>query len=880
MDEEFAFHVDMRVRELIARGMAPDEARAEALRGFGDVGRVKVRLRRLGRRRDEATRRRQWWEDARQDLVFALRQLRRAPLFALMAILALALGIGANTAVFSVVDAVLLKPLPFANPGRLVFVGMESPQGRFVGMFPAGFEFLRGDAATLLDVAAFQVGMSTTYTGGDVPVPVRSRQVSASFFRLFGLHTILGRSFTPQEDAPHAGRFVVLTKGMWQERFHADPSIVGKSISLGGDPYTVVGVLDRFSFDDLGGTPDVFVPLQRDPNTRDQGYRILVGARMKPGVTLTQASAAVARSTRAFTTRFPNALPAEGRFAVMPMMDDLAPHARKELYVLLGAVAFVLLVACANVANLLLARARSRTREIAIRAALGGSPGRIVRQILTESVLLALAGGALGFLFGVVGIRSLLAVSPAGLPRLGARGAHVTMDWRVLAFTVGVSLLTAILLGLAPSRRAARTDVVAALNDGSAGAGSGMRHHRTRSALVIAESALALVLLVGSALMIRTVIALSDVDPGFDAHHVLVLRTYLTGQRFANTAAVAQTVREGVRQLERVRGVEKASAACFAPLEGLYSLGFTIVGRPATEGRDRPWALWQNVSPGYFDVFDIKLLRGRTFNESDDAHGTSVVIINDALARKYWPNGGALGAEITIGHGVSKSWDTEPERRVVGVVSDARNLGINRDPLPQLYEPQAQTPDAVSRQVSRQYPLAWVVRTRTPQPGLRKSILTALRQATGVPVSSISAMDQVLHLSTSRWRFGMWLMTIFGAGALLLAATGVYALMAYTVVQRAPEIAIRLALGAERANVRNMVVWQGMRLVLGGVAVGILAALGLSRLIAVFLYGVQAWDPLVFVSVPLVLGAVALLAVWWPARRASRVDPLVAIRSE
>jgi putative ABC transport system permease protein len=336
VDEEFAFHVDMRVRELIARGMAPDEARAEALRGFGDVGRVKVRLRRLGRRRDEATRRRQWWEDARQDLVFALRQLRRAPLFALMAILALALGIGANTAVFSVVDAVLLKPLPFANPGRLVFVGMESPQGRFVGMFPAGFEFLRGDAATLLDVAAFQVGMSTTYTGGDVPVPVRSRQVSASFFRLFGLHTILGRSFTPQEDAPHAGRFVVLTKGMWQERFHADPSIVGKSISLGGDPYTVVGVLDRFSFDDLGGTPDVFVPLQRDPNTRDQGYRILVGARMKPGVTLTQASAAVARSTRAFTTRFPNALPAEGRFAVMPMMDDLAPHARKELYVLLG----------------------------------------------------------------------------------------------------------------------------------------------------------------------------------------------------------------------------------------------------------------------------------------------------------------------------------------------------------------------------------------------------------------------------------------------------------------------------------------------------------------------------------------------------------------
>jgi predicted permease len=454
------------------------------------------------------------------------------------------------------------------------------------------------------------------------------------------------------------------------------------------------------------------------------------------------------------------------------------------------------------------------------------------------------------------------------------------MDGRLLAFTLGVSLLTAVLFGLFPALSASRTGLTATFNEGSVRAGSGMRHNRARAAFVVTEVALAVVLLVGSGLLIRTVVALGDVDPGFDAHNVLVLRTFLTGQRFSTTAATVQAIRGAVRRAEAVPGVEKASAACCVPLQGSYWLPFTIAGRPTTDVRDEPSGPWETVSPGYFDVFKIELLRGRTFNEHDDAHGPPVVIINEALARRYWPEGGALGARITIGHGVMKEFEDEPARRIVGIVADTRDRGLNQEPLPRLYEPLAQTPDAENVLFSNQSPVAWVVRTRTSAVDLREPIQAAIRQATGLPVSDISSMDQVVQSSTSRQRFNMWVMTVFGACALLLAAIGIYGVMAYTVEQRTSEIGIRRALGAGQANVKNMVVWQGMRLVLVGVLVGIAAALALSRLIAAFLYGVQSWDPLVFVSVPLVLAAVALVALWWPARRASRVDPSLAMRSE
>ncbi len=814
-----------------------------------------------------------------QDLRHAGRLFRKSPGFTFAAVAALALGIGANTAIFSVVDAVLLKPLPYPAPEQMVLFGVKAPQGQNVAGSPAKFEFWRKQTAVAHDVAAFNTGF-LNYTGGQVPVQWKSAQVSFAFFPLFGARTLIGQPFSEQQDLPNAGHFVVISKGLWQRQFNSDRQIVGKAISLGGDPYTVTGVLDDFDFSDFGDTPDVIVPFQFDPTTTDQGHYFTVGGRLNPGVTLAQANAELGHATAEYTAAFPNAIGPNGAFYAVSMGEALVANARKSLYVLLGAVGFVLLIACANVANLLLAQAAGRKREIAIRAALGGSRSRIVRQLLTESVLLSLTGGVLGLALGMVGMRALLSVNTAGLPRIGPNGAGVHMDWRVLVFTLVVALGTGIVFGLVPALAGSRTNLAETFKEGGSRTGSGFRHNKARSVFIVTEIALALVLLVGSALLIRTDLALAGVDPGFDAHNVLTMRMSLTGQRWATTSSVALAIRDGVQRIEAIPGVEVASATCCVPLQGGYGLPFTIQGRPLTNGPYTGGASWVTVSPGYFEVFKIPVKKGRTFTDRDDAQGTPVVIINEAMAKQFWPKGDALGAQITIGKGVMKQFATEPLRQVVGIVGDSRDNGLNSNPGPRMFEPQAQSPDAVNALNSGLSPLAWVVRTRTAPMPLSGKIQDALRAAAGLPVSGIESMDDVVRGSTSRQRFNMWLMTVFGASALLLAAIGIYGLMAYTVEQRTQEIGIRLALGAEGSRVKNMVVAQGMRLALVGVVVGLGASFALTRLIASFLFGVQPRDPVVFVSVPLVLALVALAAVWWPARRASRVDPLSALRYE
>jgi predicted permease len=805
---------------------------------------------------------------------------RKSPGFTFAAVAALALGIGANTAIFSVADAVLLKPLPYPSPDRMVLFGVKSQQGKNVAGSPAKFEHWRRQTSVVQDVAAFNTG-SVNYTGGEFPEQLRSAQVSANFFRLFGARTVLGRTFTEQEDLPNAGHFVVISKSLWEQRFNGDTKIIGTSISLGGDPYTVVGVLGDFSFTDFGPTPEVLVPFQFDPNTTDQGHYFTVGGRLKPGITLAQANAELQHSTEEYRTLFPNTIGKNNVFYAVSMGEALVANARTSLYVLLGAVGFVLLIACANVANLLLAQAAGRKREIAIRTALGGSRGRIITQLLTESVMLSLAGGVLGLALGAVGIRALLSVNTAGLPRIGQNGSLVGLDWRVLAFTLVVSLGTGILFGLIPALSSARADLAAMFKEGSTRSGSGFRQHKARSVLIVTEIALALVLLVGSALLIRTAVALGGVDPGFDVHNVLTMRMSLTGQRFATSAAVERAVRDGVLRVKGIPGVELASATCCVPLQGGFGLPFTIAGKPPANGQPyNGGGAWKTVSPGYFEVFKIPVKRGRTFTERDDASATPVVIINQAMAKQFWPDGDALGARITIGRGVMKELAREPERQIIGVVGDTRDGGLNNDPAPQMFVPQAQVPDALTALNARLTPIAWVVRTRTAPLPMAKAIEEQLRQATGLPVSNVELMENVVQASTSRQRFNMWLMTVFGASALVLAAIGIYGLMAYSVEQRTQEIGIRLALGAEGSRVQNMVVLQGMRLALVGVVIGVAASFGLSRLISSFLFGVAPWDPLVFVSVPLLLSLVALVAVWWPARRASRVDPLSALRAE
>ena len=544
----------------------------------------------------------------------------------------------------------------------------------------------------------------------------------------------------------------------------------------------------------------------------------------------------------------------------------------------LVAVGLVLLIACANVANLLLVRATARRRELAIRAAIGAGRGRIVRQLLTESVVLSLAGGAIGLAVGMVGIRALLSVNTADLPRIGENGALVVLDWRVIAFTAIASVGTGILFGLLPALQSSRADLNSALRDTAPRSGAVLRHNKARSLLVVAEVALALVLLVGSALLIRTLVALRSVDPGFDVSNVLTMRMSLAGPRFLTSAGVAQLMRDGVDRLDTLPGVERATASCCVPLEGGYGLPFIIVGRPLEQGPFHGGGGWVTTAPGYFDVFRIPVKRGRPIGDGDRADAPPVVVINEAMARQFWPDGDPLGARLVIGRGVMAEFASEPERQIVGVVGDVRDGGLNNDPGPQMYIPQAQVPDAVNALNVRITPVAWIVRTRIAPAAISGVIQEQLRQASGLPVSDVRAMTDVLARSISRQRFNVLLMTIFGGTALLLAGIGIYGLMAYSVQQRTREIGIRMALGAEQGHVRTMIVVQGMRLAAVGVIVGLAVAFGVTRLIASLLFGVKARDPLVFVAVPLILTLVSLAAVWVPARRASGVDPLVALR--
>ena len=822
-------------------------------------------------------------EALRNDITHALRMFAQSPAFTLAAVAALTLGIGANTAIFSVVNAVLLKPIAIPDADRVVVFVNVSPRGAGPAASPAKFQHYLQQGDVVEDVAAFNTGVMN-YTGGTFAEQFPSGRVSSNFFKLIEAPVTLGRTFTPDEDRPSGPRVAIISRHLWESRLNADPNIIGKSISLGGEPYTIVGVLGTIDLREFGPTPDVWTLFQFDPNTTDQGHYFQVLGRLKPGVTLQQADAKLHASAAAYRARFPTALGPQASFGVRPLRDVIVgPGVRSSLMILVYAVSFVLLIACANVANLLLVRATGRQREIAIRAAIGGSRWRIVRQLLTESVLLSLTGGAIGLFVGWAGIRALLSVNTAGLPRVGDNGTLVGLDWHVVLFTVLVSIATGVIFGLIPALQTSRVDLTTTLKEASGRAGSGFRQNKMRSVLVVVEVALASVLLIGSALLIRTSVALGHVDPGFDTHNVLTMRMSLKGKQFEKATAVDQLVRNGVQQLRSIPGVSLASATCCVPLQGGYGLPFRIVGRPLDANSQGPFhggGGWTTVSPGYFEVFQIPVKRGRTFDDRDTGTSTPVVIINEAMAKQYWPKSDPLNDRLVIGKGVMREFASEPERQIIGIVGDIRSNGLDSDPTPQMFIPQSQVPDAANALNVGLTPMAWIVRTQVPPQSLSSRIQEELRKTTGLPVSDVQSMDDIVSLSVSRQRFNMWVMSVFGACALLLAAIGIYGLMAYSVQQRTQEIGIRLALGAQATQVKNMVVRQGMTLALVGVVIGVAGAFWLARLIKAFLFGVTTGDPMVFSGVPLVLVLVAMIAVWLPARRASRVDPVIALRYE
>ena len=813
-----------------------------------------------------------------KDLKHSFRMFAQTPAFTLAAVAALTLGIGVNTAIFSVVNAVMLTPLKLPDPDRVVMLMNVSPQGSGPAGSPAKFMHWRGQTDVLQDVSAY-TGGAMNYTGGEFPEQLQSGRVSADFFKLLGARFAVGRTFSADEDLPNAPKVVVLSKPLWQSRFGSDPQVTSKTMPLNGEPYTIVGVLDDFEFAEFDVVPQVWTLWQFDPNTRETGHYFRVAGRLKPGVSLDQANARLAASAAAFRAKFPT-FGQNASFGVERLSDVLVRGVRTSFLVMAGAVSLVLLIACANVANLLLARATARRREIAIRAAVGGSRGRIIKQLLTESILLSLAGGAFGLVFGWLGIRALLSVNTAGLPRVGEDGSLVGLDWRVLGFTLGLSLLTGIVFGLIPALQSSKADLTTTLKESSGRSGSGFRQNKMRSILVIVEVALALVLLIGSALLIRTAIALAHVDPGFDVRNVITMRTSMTGAQYARAEDVETVVRNGVERVRALPGVVHASATCCVPLQNGYGLPFNIVGRPPGDEPFHGGGGWYTVSSSYFEVFNIPIKRGRTFRDTDDGRGMPVVIINEAMARQYWPQGDPLNDRLVIGRGAMKEFATEQERQIIGVVGDTRDGGLNNDPQPLMYIPQAQVPDAANALNVGLRPMAWVVRTAGQPQAMAQAIRDQIRQSTGLPVTDVETMENIAWSSTSQERLNMWLMSVFGACAVLLAAIGIYGLMAYSVAQRTQEIGIRLALGAQASQVKFMVIRQGMLLAIVGVVIGVAASLGLARFMSTLLFGVAPTDPMVFIGVPALLTAVALAAVWLPARRASGVDPITALRYE
>ena len=809
------------------------------------------------------------------DIKHALHMFIKNPGFTIAVVAALALGIGADTAIFSVVNTVLLKPLTYPEPDRIVQLLCTGPGGEGACGSATKLHVWQNQTAVFQDVAGYDGGGGMNLTGG-IPEQVHGEHVTEQYFRVFGAPFAVGRGFTPEEDRPHGGSVVVLSYGLWKRKYGGDPAMVGKSISIANLPYTVVGVVGP-DFD-TDPPADLWIPYQFDPNTSDQAHYFVAAGRLKPGITIPQVQAQLKIAALEFNRKYPG-INQRGGFDAQLLKDSVVSDVRSSLLVLIGAVSFVLLIACANVANLLMVRAAGRSREFAIRVALGAGRARIIRQLLTESVLLALTGGILGLVLGLTGVRALLAASPGDIPRIGEHGASVGLDWRVALFTMGISIGTGILFGLIPALSASKPDLNSGMKESSKGSGASFRQSKARSLLVISEVSLALVLLVGASLLIRTFIALRAVDPGFNSHNVLTMEMALNGPRFEKTAGVAQVIRVGRERLNTLPGVVSASATNSMPLVGGFGLPFTIVGRPNNGQPDG--AGWMAVSPGYYGAFKIPILRGRDFTDNDTAGAQGVAIINQAFAKQFWKNGeNPVGQQIVIGHGVGPEFE-EPARLIVGVVGDVRDGGLNRNPDPKMVVPLAQMTDGLTELNSKVAPISWVIRTQGEPHQLASAATEELRKASGgLPVARIRSMEEVVVRSTARQDFNMLLLTIFGGSALILAAIGIYGLMAYSVQQRTQEIGIRMAMGADRARITKMVVWQGMRLTLVGVVIGIGAAFGLTRLVASLLYGVKQWDPLVFVSVPLVLSAVALFAVWLPALRASKLNPMEALRTE
>jgi len=806
-----------------------------------------------------------------QDIRYGFRMLWKSPGFTLVTVLALALGIGANTAIFSVVNTVLLRPLPYPNGERIVYIGEWSQQVPEMSVSYPNFQDWRAQQTTMEQIAAFR-SANYVLTGVGEPERLDGRQVSAGFFNVLGVTPTLGRNFSPDEDRPGANPVALISHGFWQRRLGGDPSVINKPLQLNNESFTVIGVLPQ-TFE-WQSPVDVFVPvgLRSDqPNMTERGNHpgMYVLGLLKPNVTVEQARTEIKAIAERLAQQYPDTN--GGQSAVLDSLQARAVEdIRPALLILLGAVGFVLLIACANVANLLLARAASRSKEIAIRTALGAGRGRIIRQLLTESLLLSVLGGALGLLFAMWGIDALLAALPEDLPRLLVSG--IGLDMPVLLFTLAVSILTGLLFGLAPALQASKSNLNETLKDGGrTSAGAGRQH--VRNLLVVSEVALSLLLLVSAGLLIKSFSRLQETDLGFDPTNVLTLRVPLPEARYKESGQVANFWDELLRRVRALSGVESAGLTRGLPMNGGIESGVMVEGQETTNPKDAVVAVNLFAEPGYFKTMNVQLLKGRFLSEQDTIDAPLAAIVDELFVARFFPNTDPIGKRLRIGG------DRAPLRNIVGVFKHMKHYGPDEEGRAEIYTPYKQIPAENFAAANRSLWLA--VKTKGDPTSLAPAIRNEVSQIDkDQPISNVGTMEQIVAATVAPQKFATWLLAVFAASAMLLAAIGIYGVMAYSVTQRTHEIGIRMALGAGRRDVLRMVVSQGMKLALVGVALGLVGAFALTRLLSSLLFGVSATDPLTYGVVSLLLASVALLACLIPARKATRVDPMIALRYE
>lgn len=868
VDSELDFHIEMRTRELIARGMEPARARADAVARFGDLDRVHHTLERIGRRRDRRERRTEWLAELRHDALYAMRQLRRSPAFALVTILTLGVGIGATTSIFSAVYAVVLRSLPYRGPQGIVVVNPYL-EGNDESANAPTFYALREQTRTLEHVSAQEYTNFTLVEPGRLPAQLGGARVTAAFFTLLGVKPVVGRTFLLEEETPGRDQVAVLSHEVWTERFNADPAVVGQTIEVNARPTTIIGVMPP-AFNLAANGAEMWTPLALSPDERTDRQKgfLTMTARLRPGVSLEQATADAATINKSLEDRSPT--PNRSRTIRLVSLDEsITGSFQERLFVLLGAVGLVLLIACGNVANLLLARGASRSREIALRAAIGAGRGRIVRQLLTESVIIGLLGGLAGIVLAVWGIKLIIAMSPDGVPRL----AEARLDPPTVSFALALSFVSALLFGVVPALRLAGTDLHTTLKEGSRGA-TGATRDRLRRALVVAEVALTLVLLVGAGLLIRSGIRLQRVDPGFDASNLFTGALTLPRTNYQDPEAVVRTYERIEEAVRAVPGVESAALVFAVPMVGMNAnAGINPEGRPQDASGQMGVGLHLST-PGVFSTMRIPIRAGRDFTDDDRTGRPRVAMVNEAMARAAWPGESAVGKRFGLlrdSAGAPVWWE------VVGVVGDVRERGLRDAPRAEMYLALAQAPPIILGAL--QQTMFIVARTRGEPMALQRAIQQAVAHIdASLPLFNARSMEERLAFTIAGSRFNSVLLTVLGVIGLMLATVGIFGVISYFVSQRQREIGVRMALGATPRKVQLLVVQQGVRPVVLGVVLGLLVSFAATRLLEALLYDVSATDPVTLVAVALGVMGIAIAAAVVPARRATRIDPLVALR--